>query len=95
MDWVNELRREFPATERCTYLDNAYDCGGSLIAKRAAMAYFDEWPLAAARAERGGAGRERFLERAEETRELLARLLGGACPPERSRSPRLRTRAST
>lgn len=82
MDWVHALRAEFPATEICTYLDNAYDCGGSLIAKRAVAAFFDAWPQAAALAERGGAGRQRFLERAEETRALVAALLGGVSPRE-------------
>lgn len=82
MSWVDELRSEFPTTKLCTYLDNAYDCGGSLIAKRAAMSYFDVWSRSAANAERGGAGRESFLLTAEKTRELIAQLLGGVSPRE-------------
>ena len=77
MSWCNELRSQFPVTELCTYMDSAYDCGGSLIGKAAAQRYFEDWVEAAATAKRGGPGREPFFKIADETREYIAELLGG------------------
>lgn len=77
MSCWNEYRQQFPVTELCTYLDSAYDCGGSLIGRAAANRYFDEWAEAAASAKRGGPGREPFFKTADETREYIGRLLGG------------------
>lgn len=76
MSWSNELRSQFPVTERCTYLDSAYDCGGSLIGKSAANRYFEDWAEAAATAKRGGPGREPFFRIADETRAFVGKLLG-------------------
>ena len=72
-----EYRQQFPVTARCTYLDSAYDCGGSLIGRAAANRYFEDWVEAAATAKRGGPGREPFFETATETREYIGQLLGG------------------
>jgi selenocysteine lyase/cysteine desulfurase len=80
MAWHNELRSQFPVTGLCTYLDSAYDCGGSLIGKAAANRYFEDWAQAAATAKRGGPGREPFFKIADETREYIAELLGGVSP---------------
>ncbi len=77
MTWWNEFRKQFPVTGMCTYLDSAWDCGGSLIGKAAAARYFDEWAVAAATAKRGGPGREPFFRVADETRDYIGRLLGG------------------
>lgn len=77
MSWCNELRSQFPVTGLCTYMDSAYDCGGSLIGKSAANRYFEEWAPAAAAARRGGPGREPFFKTADETREYIGNLLGG------------------
>lgn len=76
-DW-EKFRRQFPVTGMCAYLDSAYDCGGSLIGRAAANRYFDDWVEAAASAKRGGPGREPFFAAADETREYIGRLLGGA-----------------
>ena len=75
--WNSELRSQFPVTGLCTYMDSAYDCGGSLIGKAAAARYFDEWAAAAAEAQRGGPGREVFFRVADETRNYVGQLLGG------------------
>ena len=75
--WWEWLRRQFPVMDQCTYLDNAYDCGGSLIGRRAARKYFDDWEYAARANERGGPGRATMFRVLDETRELLGKLLGG------------------
>lgn len=77
MSWNEELRSQFPVTGLCTYLDSAYDCGGSLIGKAAAARYFEEWASAAAAAKRGGPGREPFFAAQAETREYIGQILGG------------------
>lgn len=77
MTWWNELRSQFPVTKLCTYMDSAYDCGGSLLGRAAAERYFDEWAPAAAAAKRGGPGREPFFVTADETREYIGQILGG------------------
>ena len=75
--WNSELRSQFPVTGLCTYMDSAYDCGGSLIGKAAAARYFDEGAAPAAEAQRGGPGREVFFRVADETRNYVGQLLGG------------------
>ena len=80
MSWVEEYRAQFPAAAECVYLDNAYDCGGTLIGKAAAERYFDDWNYAAVHNERGGPGRATLFKTIDETREYLARLVGGAGP---------------
>ena len=36
MNWVHELRAQVPVTKICTYLDCAYDCGGTTFGAAAA-----------------------------------------------------------
>ena len=78
MDWQKEYRKNFPVTDLCTYMDSAYDCGGSLIGKQAADRYFEDWAIAAATAAKGGPGRKPFFGVADETRDYLGRILGVA-----------------
>lgn len=80
MSWVEEYRAQFPVTSECVYLDNAYDCGGSLIGKKAALRYFDDWKYAAIHNERGGPGRATLFRTIDEARTYLAELVGGAGP---------------
>lgn len=80
MSWSEEYRTQFPAAAECVYLDNAYDCGGTLIGKAAAERYFDDWKYAAVHNERGGPGRATLFRTIDETREYLAELAGGAGP---------------
>jgi len=77
MDWWDAYRKAFPVTEKCVYMDAAYDCGGSAIGKAAAARHFEDWAHAAATAQRGGPGRDVFFEVAERCRAHLAQLLGG------------------
>lgn len=77
MSWIEEYRTFFPAAQKCTYLDCAYDCGGSKLGRRATERYFDDWAEAAIENERGGPGRTRFFAVADETREMLGKMLGG------------------
>lgn len=78
--WVNELRAQVPVTRECIYLDSAYDCGGTAFGAAAAQRYFDLWHQASSRAERGGPGRATFFRMADETRELICRLVGAGDP---------------
>lgn len=80
MDWLEEFRGQFPATELCTYMDAAYDCSGALFAKKAAMEYFDVWHRAAAAGERGGPGRASFFVAEAGAKRNIAQLLGGVDP---------------
>ncbi len=77
MAWWDDYRSQFPVTGLCTYMDSAYDCGGSLIGRAAAGRYFDDWAPAAAAALRGGPGREPFFKMADEARTYIGRVLGG------------------
>ena len=78
MEWWKEYRALFPAADACVYLDNAYDCGGSLLGRQAAARYFSDWEQAAVNNERGGPGRATLFKTIDETRERLAALVGGA-----------------
>ena len=82
LDWLEAYRAEFPAVHACTYMDTAYDCGGSGIGRRAAERYFSDWARAAVRNERGGPGRASLFRVLDETRGLLGRLLGGVAPEQ-------------
>ena len=73
--WVEALRKEFPATAGCAYLDGAYDMGGADYMKAAANWFFDAWGQAALALERGGPGRARFFAMADETRKSICTLL--------------------
>jgi len=77
MDWWKAYRKAFPVTEKCVYMDAAYDCGGSTIGKAAAARHFEDWANAAATAQRGGPGRDAFFRVAENCRGQLSALLGG------------------
>lgn len=77
MQWWEEFRKQFPAADQCVYLDNAYDCGGTLIGRKAAQRYFEDWEYAAVRNERGGPGRATLFKTLDETRALLNILVGG------------------
>ena len=78
--WVTDLRAQAPVTAACTYLDCAYDCGGTTFAAAAAQAYFADWARAAAAVERGGPGRETFFRLADETRAQICALIGASDP---------------
>ena len=78
--WVTDLRAQAPVTAACTYLDCAYDCGGTTLAAAAAQDYFADWARAAAAVERGGPGRETFFRLADETRAQICALIGAADP---------------
>lgn len=80
MDSFELLRADMPVCARCTYMDCAYDCGGSRFALDAAKRYFDDWQQAAALCQRGGPGRQSFFELAADTRRDIARLLGVTTP---------------
>ena len=80
MKWWQEYREEFPVTNKCTYMDTAFDCGGSLIGKAAAAVYFEDWAEAASQGVKGGPGRQPFFEKAKKGKENLAELLGGVEP---------------
>ncbi|EOH86503.1 aminotransferase class V-fold PLP-dependent enzyme [Enterococcus pallens] len=77
MDWQTTYRQQFPVAEQCIYLDNAYDCGGTAIARKAPEKYFDDWEYGAVRNERGGPGRATLFKTLDATRELLNQLVGG------------------
>jgi selenocysteine lyase/cysteine desulfurase len=78
MQWWEEFRKQFPVADQRVYLDNAYDCGGTLIGRHAAQRYFEDWECAAANNERGGPGRATLFKTLDEARELLNILVGGS-----------------
>ena len=80
MSWVNELRAQVPVCDTCTYLDCAYDCGGTTFAAAAAARYFTDWAKSAAAIERGGPGRKTFFDLADDTRKMICTLIGAADP---------------
>lgn len=82
MDWVHELRLQTPVCKKCTYLDCAYDCGGTTFAASAAQQYFEDWCKSAALVERGGPGRKSFFDKADKTRTLICNLIGARDPKE-------------
>ena len=77
MDRFAEYRSHFPALKECVYLDTAYDCGGTDFGIEALHQYFADWTKAAVHNERGGPGRKTHFEVLDQTRELIAELLGG------------------
>ena len=81
-NWVPVLRRELPLAEDTVYLDCAFDCGGSLLSRRAMDRYFEDWRQDGADPDTkdDGAGRRCFIRAAEETRALLARFIGAPGP---------------
>ncbi len=80
MTWQQQLRQQFPVTAKCTYMDTAFDCGGSLLGKTAAAQYFDDWADAASKAIKGGPGRQPFFDAAKGAKAALGALLGGVEP---------------
>ena len=80
MNWVHELRAQVPVTKICTYLDCAYDCGGTTFGAAAAQQYFTDWASSAAAIERGGPGRKTFFDLADATRQKICTLIGAADP---------------
>ena len=80
MSWVHELRTQVPVTEICTYLDCAYDCGGTTFGAAAAQRYFTDWTNSAAAIERGGPGRKTFFDLADATRQMICTLIGAEDP---------------
>ena len=80
MSWVNDLRAQVPVCGICTYLDCAYDCGGTTFAAAAARQYFTDWAKSAAAIERGGPGRKTFFDLADRTREMICTLIGASTP---------------
>ena len=43
MDAFENVRRQFPVCQSSTYLDCAYDCGGSLFSRASAEEYYNDW----------------------------------------------------
>ena len=70
-----EYRKLFYACNHCVYLDQAYDCGSTLFGIKAMEKYFSDWNNAAVNVERGGPGRLSHFIVADETRELIRRLV--------------------
>ena len=70
-----EYRKLFYACNHCIYLDQAYDCGSTLFGIKAMEKYFNDWNKAAVNVERGGPGRLSHFKVADETRELLRKLV--------------------
>ncbi len=70
-----EYRKLFYACNHCVYLDQAYDCGSTLFGIRAMEKYFNDWNNAAVNVERGGPGRLSHFKVADETRELIRKLV--------------------
>jgi cysteine desulfurase / selenocysteine lyase len=71
MDW-SEIRKQFPVLEKYVYLNPAGGSPMSLMAADAGKRYFDEMVA------EGDVPFESWLERADETREKVARLIGAA-----------------
>lgn len=80
MEWWQELRKVFPVTELCTYMDTAFDCGGSTLGRDAAIRYFEDWKKSAASGIKGGPGRRPFFEIARKGKKALSALLGDVPP---------------
>ena len=80
MSWVNDLRAQVPVCGICTYLDCAYDCGGTTFGAAAARQYFTDWAKSAAAIERGGPGRKTFFDLADRTREMICTHIGASTP---------------
>lgn len=82
MDAFENVRRQFPVCQSSTYLDCAYDCGGSLFSRASAEEYYNDWHKAAAKGLKGGPGRQPFFDKAEALREKICTLVGGQSPRE-------------
>lgn len=70
-----EYRKLFYACNHCIYLDQAYDCGSTTFGIKAMEKYFNDWNKAAVNVERGGPGRLSHFRVADETRELIRKLV--------------------
>jgi selenocysteine lyase/cysteine desulfurase len=70
-----EYRKLFYACNHCVYLDQAYDCGSTTFGIKAMEKYFNDWNKAAVNVERGGPGRLSHFKVADETRELIRKLV--------------------
>ncbi len=75
-----EYRKLFYACNHCVYLDQAYDCGSTLFGIKAMEKYFNDWNRAAVNVERGGPGRLSHFIVADETRELVRKLVNAESP---------------
>ncbi len=80
MNSIEAIRSNVPVTSKCLYFDASYDNGGTTFGRQAMQEYFDDWEHAALNMERGGPGRKTFFDKADQCREILARLLGGVDP---------------
>lgn len=81
MDWVRELRRQFPVTGMCTFLDIAYENCGALFVREAADRFFLDWSdVSPTVVKAGGSGKGNIIRVVAETRQLVADLLGGVDP---------------
>lgn len=80
-DWVYELRKEFPATQKSVFLDIAYENSGSLFARQAVQSFFDDWgDVSPNVVKASGEGKGRIVDVGLRTRALLSELLGGVDP---------------
>lgn len=81
MDWVNELRELFPVAKKTTFLDIAYENGGSTFVAAAAEQFVRHWSdVSPTIVKMGGAGKGEIVGVVAETRQLVADLLGGVSP---------------
>lgn len=81
MDWVQNLRRQFPVTERTVFLDIAYENCGGLFLREAGERFLEDWSdVSPGVVKAGGAGKGNIIGVVAETRRLIAELLGGVNP---------------
>ncbi|MGI6643412.1 MAG: aminotransferase class V-fold PLP-dependent enzyme [Bacillota bacterium] len=81
MDWVNELREQFPVTRKTVFLDIAYENGGSTYVTAATEQFVrDCSDVSPVVVKKGGAGKGKTIDVVAETRRLVAELLGGVNP---------------
>ncbi len=73
-EWQKEFRALFPNCEKRVYLEAAVQNGGCTRVEAAVKSFFDEYYAGVID------GKHRWNDAADETRELLAELLGGVSP---------------
>ena len=74
--WLEELRKEFPVTEKWAYFDSAYETGGAHFLEEASRKYFaDKSDFYPGILQMGGSGKGKAIDLIEKTRTLLAEFL--------------------
>ena len=75
-DWVKDLRSSFSVTEKCAFLDIAYENCGAVYMRRALERYWqDKAEIQPGLEKMGGGGKGRTIEVVRKTREALAAFL--------------------